>query len=457
MRKSNFQRKRIDGRFHYRRQFRHPWEKDKNGKPKKVSSPWLPTTDEVGTWVSDKRAEIAALAAAIESANDPDKMTLGEMWTGWVSGFMAGDRKSKKRIRGSTAKGYLKSLRTHVPDDLKNKDVREITEEEFQQWLEGVERNHGVDAATRGLSHLKMAFKWAIAKRKFKAANPAALLYAPPKPKRSHEELLKRAQATGSRFLTAEDAAVVTWFMTRKMVGILLGVADALAEQGYVGVDPGALTTPPRETAWERYRALVYVLFLTGMRIGEALALTWNEIDLERKFITIHTTLSDDLVGRTLEAPKTEAGQRDVPIPDDLIPILAAWRKKRGGSGYVFGTKGGLKPEWRQNFYNRGWKIMFEIASQMGTAIAFLEDGLPAATIHDARHFHASVLFEMGLDPKSIARRLGHADESITRRIYIKLLPKAIEEETAKIQGLLGSIRAAAVPEAGPNGALQGI
>ena len=76
----------------------------------------------------------------------------------------------------------------------------------------------------------------------------------------------------------------------------------------------------------------------------------------------------------------------------------------------------------------------------------FLEDGLPIATIHDARHFHASLLFDQGIDTKVIARRLGHASEEITRKIYIHLLKKRSAEEVEMVDGIFDVIRGSSAP-----------
>ena len=77
-----------------------------------------------------------------------------------------------------------------------------------------------------------------------------------------------------------------------------------------------------------QYAVLFNVLFWTGARIGEVLALTWNDIDLENKNLKINKTRYHTSVGYTTTTPKTEGSNRTVSITENLVEILKKYKSK---------------------------------------------------------------------------------------------------------------------------------
>lgn len=169
----------------------------------------------------------------------------------------------------------------------------------------------------------------------------------------------------------------------------------------------------------------LFPLFLlcTGLRKSEALALTWDDIDLKNNEISVIKSI-DYTVGAKpkLKPPKTEAGIRTVPIIDILSEKLQYAYDHRT-SEYLFpaqdstrGGKGGGMMTLRG--YEGAWLRYCEDAGFIG------DDGKPTLTAHNLRHGTATLMFELGVDELSAQKILGHSRVEITREIYTELRSK---------------------------------
>lgn len=163
-----------------------------------------------------------------------------------------------------------------------------------------------------------------------------------------------------------------------------------------------------------------FFLLCTGMRKSEALALTWDDIDLESGEISVTKSL-DYTVGAspTIKPPKTDAGVRTVPIVDPLREKLLT-AMETSSSPYVFpaqsstrGGKGGGLMTLRG--YEGAWLRWCQTVGLVD------EDGKPTITAHNLRHGTATLMFELGVDELTAQKILGHSRVEITREIYTDL------------------------------------
>lgn len=156
-----------------------------------------------------------------------------------------------------------------------------------------------------------------------------------------------------------------------------------------------------------------YFILYTGCRRGEALALTYGDIDRKNNVIHINKSVYHDNNRPYIKQPKTEAGCRNIILLDVLANKLPINRKK---ADLLFpNADGGLLTETQ---FQRQWKLYQK------------ESGV-SATPHQLRHAYATILFEAGLDDKDAQELLGHANISTTRDIYTHITNKH-REETAK-------------------------
>lgn len=159
------------------------------------------------------------------------------------------------------------------------------------------------------------------------------------------------------------------------------------------------------------------ILFWTGCRLGELLALTPADFDFVAKTVTISKSYSR-LNGQDLiQSPKTAKSKRTVSIPDFLIDIVQAhiktlYKPKKNDRLFPV-TKYYLNHEM-----NRGCKL----------------SGVKKIRVHDLRHSHASLLIELGFSPLMIKERLGHEKIETTLQTYSHLYPNKQNELADKLQ-----------------------
>ena len=153
-------------------------------------------------------------------------------------------------------------------------------------------------------------------------------------------------------------------------------------------------------------RMAFLLLYWTGMRIGELLALTYNDIDLEKRTISINKSYQR-LDGRDIiTPPKTPKSKRIVTIP----PFLA--EELRDYMSHLYG----IMADERMFRFTKSY-MEHEIIRGIKAS------GVKRIRLHDLRHSHASLLVEMGFTPLAIADRLGHEKIETTLNTYSHLYP----------------------------------
>ena len=184
-----------------------------------------------------------------------------------------------------------------------------------------------------------------------------------------------------------------------------------------------------------------FFLLCTGLRKSEALALTWDDVDLQNGQISVTKSI-DYTVGASpkIKPPKTESGTRVVPILSILKPHLQE-RKASSQSNYIFpqpsssrGGKGGGMMTLRG--YEGAWHKYCE-------AVGLIENGKPSITAHNLRHGTATMMFEAGVDELTAQKILGHSRIEITREIYTDLREaqnrKSVEMFDEKMSEMMSS------------------
>lgn len=167
----------------------------------------------------------------------------------------------------------------------------------------------------------------------------------------------------------------------------------------------------------ERYADIFELQYLTGMRMGEALALQSKNIKHEGKHYYIQ--VNGTLIYASLKiadyykqsTPKTESSVREVLLPDRAVEIVKKWSKGKKPSDFLFSMNGRL---FNPPTLNR---LLKTIKSDLN-----LHKKL---TTHTFRHTNISKLAEMGVPLYIIQERVGHADERITQQIYLHVTNKA--------------------------------
>jgi integrase len=237
----------------------------------------------------------------------------------------------------------------------------------------------------------------------------------------------------------------------RNMHAVVSKSLRKAAEWGLIKENIASLITPPRiekkqVQTWTLEQAnhflqaikkrktgnsklyIAYVLAIYfGMRKGEILALRWKDCDLSNGFVRIQQTLIKANGKLSFQEPKTKGSIRTIKVPDFALQALKAHKVKQNEVKLplVLPTKTmTVVANWTGTMIlptdiNHDFKLACEFAD------------VPQIRFHDLRHTHATLLLQLGENPKVVSERLGHADISITLNTYSHVLPN-MQESLAK-------------------------
>lgn len=256
--------------------------------------------------------------------------------------------------------------------------------------------------------------------------------------------------------MTATGYASATVRLTH---GLLVTALKQAVAWGYLPRNPADAARPPtlRRTemqtldaeqvrrllataaaAGDRWLALWHLLVDSGARIGEALALTWADLDLDRGTVTVRRTLmgvAADGAPRTGE-PKTARARRTVTLMPTTVAALRAHRARQGAERLACG------PDYAG--HNLVFCTPIGTAAAHGTVLtafraALRRAGLPETVrLHDLRHTSATLMLAAGVNPRVAADRLGHASVAMTLTIYSHVTPSTEADAAARLARVLG-------------------
>lgn len=277
------------------------------------------------------------------------------------------------------------------------------------------------EKAENGLSFEAVADAW------WEDAEPALAVTT----RRAYRPAMRRAiQAMGEEYIKEISPQEINTFLKKiikqnsmadKTARTQLMVVNLImryaVEEGYIESNPARDLSVPKGLSKERreiaseadiklvkesydapFGDFAYWALYTGCRRGELIALTWDDVDIEKRTITISKSMFRDEDGKMKpKSTKTVSGNRIVPILDKLMEKLTP------GKGYVFGNPDGTPYTDRQVM--RGWERY-----QKATGVT--------CTPHQLRHAYATMLFEAGVSESDAQTLLGHAQISTTKDIY---------------------------------------
>lgn len=330
----------------------------------------------------------AALAVAIDgvlrSSSEPTMgrqtsfAEAGEMWV----------RELKRADSGkaaTTVRQYERTWRRYVlaaPNGIRNFTVEQVNDpQRLRRFLQGVADAHGTASAKLARAVVSGVLNFAVENgvlqsNALRQIGPVKGDGRPRKPLRDRR-----------RALTPEEES------------LLLEVANARAE---AAVDSRTARTR------ERTRDLLVYLLGTGVRIGEALLLRWDDVDLARSRVQVRGT-------------KTASSHRALNLGANASEMLSSLAQREGTQGYVFSSPGLADPQkpWLMRTAQRHIRAVLD------------EAGLDWAISHSARRTVATKLDEAGFPTRRIADQLGHKDVRTTQSAYLGRDPQGDKADLA--------------------------
>jgi integrase len=165
----------------------------------------------------------------------------------------------------------------------------------------------------------------------------------------------------------------------------------------------------------------------TGLRRGELLALRWSDLDLDSGQLAISQSLEETRAGLSFKTPKIAKGRRTIALPAHLITVLRRHRvdqaKERLAAGPAYQDHGLIfcEPDGQPTRPSTFTLRFVELAKRARAD----------THLHALRHFHATSMLRLGIHPKVVSERLGHATVGITLDTYSHVIP-GLQEQAAK-------------------------
>lgn len=298
------------------------------------------------------------------------------------------------RLAPSTVQGYRRLVRNHVVPQLGGIRVDRLTATRLARHYRELEASGRRDARGRGepLSANTVNKVHVVVGAMLDAAIDDGLITQNPARKS------RTVKAPTGKQIRDERPEIVTW-TGHELRAFLEWDRDVFDDE---------LFPLWRAVAW------------TGMRRSEALALRWSDIDFRGQRISVRRA-ADPANRHATKTTKTSRA-RVVDIDDETTAVLRAYRALRGtislelarADAYTFGN---LEGQLRSpNEISRRWRYRVEAAQRD------LPD-LPTITLKGLRHTHATLLLELGQNPKIVQERLGHSTITTTMNVYSHVTP----------------------------------
>lgn len=299
--------------------------------------------------------------------------TLNQAFDYWV------ERSKKKGVKKQTLSSYKHIFCSTFGKEFGEKKISSITVLDLQDFIDEITPSYVTlkNQISIANSIFDLAFKAGIIR-----LNPMALVVV--------EEPNLKKRALKKKYLNKEELKV-----------FFQSFEDRLTKRNFVSDE--------REI---QDRLMFTLLTYTGMRIGELLALTWEDIDLKNQ--TIHINKSQAEINRRiiLSDTKTESSKRILPIRSKYtLDLLNKW--KCGQPKVQKKFDGGTSPLKENLFYNIEKNIRYGNQS-INYKISVVCDNcsLPKITAHAFRHTFATLLTEANVNKTKLSKYLGHTVEN---------------------------------------------
>lgn len=339
------------------------------------------------------------LTAALNDMNrnvyiEPAKITVSQ----WMNTYLMDYKKNS--VRPTTFGIYELQVRTMINPILGGYRLKDLRNDDIQRFVsELVEKGYANHTITHALTFVRMSLEQAIINELI-VKNVARNVHLPLPEKKERRALTKEEQ--------------------KKFI----------------------------ETAKKYYCGEIFIFILgTGLRIGEILALTWDDIDWENNLVNINKGCREYLVNngehskrtRDVGPPKTKTSNREIPLLPELVDLLNDVKEKQDKLKVLYGKEYQdnnlifCAEKGQYHFARHVRKYMARIRENSG-----IEDP-DSLHIHCLRHTFATRCLEQGIELRVVQELLGHSNINMTANIYTHVLKDKKTDSIMKLRETLFS------------------
>lgn len=183
------------------------------------------------------------------------------------------------------------------------------------------------------------------------------------------------------------------------------------------------------------HKTLYLTLLATGLRIGEAVALEWSDIDLDNGCIRVNKTLVFSRM--ETNAPKSDSGNRIISIDRNTVLMLRLYKARQ----HQCFIEHGYGAKMAEHVFSNGFGAYPSRTNLQHVLNQHLEKcGLPHFTFHAFRHTHASLLLNAGISYKELQHRLGHSTLAMTMDTYSHLSKEKEKEAVSFFEKAMANL-----------------
>ncbi len=322
---------------------------------------------------------------------DGNKMTLDELYQAWI-------KYKEKTVKGSSTTSYARNYALHIRNVFGMYKISLIKRIDVENFLFDIRKNYSYNTAAQLKTIISNMLKYAV-KNNYITYNVCSNIELV----KTKEDKAKNIMKKDSKYLTEEQIKTFFNYCDEKNVKV---------------------------------RHIAKFMLYTGLRVGEACALTWDDVNFDKHYIYVNKTYTEHAeysdTGKATKSytqtPKTENSVRKVPMCNTVYELLKErYNSKCIGKNFVFLSIRG-KPyttcgvtqslNYAINTYNKRCPSVAE---------------LPAFSPHWLRHTFATMCLQKGIAPKVVQSYLGHSDIQTTMNIYTHVSDELMSEEINKI------------------------
>jgi integrase len=352
-----------------------------------------------GGFKTKKEAQIAAAEAELHidyyGFSENGNETVEKFFRDWLEIY------KKPNVKPITYTLQERNVRLNILPRWGNYRLKDITRNEYQKWINELRDHYSEGTVKRIHSIMSSALDDAVHEFNILRVNPIQKIKIPK---------------------DIEKKETVSYFTKEELEKFLETVKIPVKGAKY--------------QASIQYYALFTLLARTGLRIGEALALTWEDIDLDAKTLTVNKTLVYPLNSNPyISTPKSKTSERTIRLDDTTVKLMK--RHRINQKEVILRYKNYKPSEQNLVFHQQDGRWLRTNVVRDYFKVVCKRAGVPVLSPHALRHTHAVHLLEAGANIKYVSERLGHASVKITADTYLHVTKKIEDDALALYESYL--------------------